>query len=73
MRAQDWLFGADGIMAYDEDLADRVRAVLLAAELVTERQMVGRVAFMLRGHMFCGVVKDTPHGPAWPRRRQPCA
>ena len=46
-------------MAYDEDLADRVRAVLPAAELVTERQMFGGLAFMLRGHMFCGVVKDT--------------
>jgi TfoX-like protein len=46
-------------VAYDEDLADRVRAVLMAAELVTERQMLGRVAFMLRGHMYCSVVKDT--------------
>jgi hypothetical protein len=59
LPARDLLFGAGGIMAYDEDLADRVRAVLLAAELVTERQMFGHAAFMLRGHMFCGVVNDT--------------
>ena len=46
-------------MAYDEDLAWRVRAVLPPAEAVTERQMFGGLAFMLAGHMFCGVVKDT--------------
>jgi TfoX N-terminal domain len=46
-------------VAYDEQLADRVRALLPAAEEVTERQMFGGLAFMLAGHMFCGVVKDT--------------
>ena len=46
-------------MAYDEDLAERVRAVLPAGAAVTERQMFGGLAFMLGGHMFCGVVKDT--------------
>jgi TfoX/Sxy family transcriptional regulator of competence genes len=48
-------------MAYDEDLADRVRAVLSAADAdrVTERQMFGGLSFLLGGHMFCGVVKDT--------------
>jgi TfoX/Sxy family transcriptional regulator of competence genes len=46
-------------MAYDEELAGRVRAVLPAAEAVTERQMFGGLAFMLGGHMSCGVVKDT--------------
>jgi TfoX/Sxy family transcriptional regulator of competence genes len=45
-------------VAYDEDLAERVRAVLPAGA-VTERQMFGGLAFMLGGHMFCGVVKDT--------------
>jgi TfoX/Sxy family transcriptional regulator of competence genes len=45
-------------VAYDEDLADRVRAVLPDGEAVTERQMFGGLAFMLGGHMFCGVVKD---------------
>ena len=46
-------------MAYDEDLADQVRAALPAVEAVTERLMFGGLAFMLGGHMFCGVVKDT--------------
>jgi hypothetical protein len=45
-------------VAYDEDLAGRVRAVL-PAEAVTERQMFGGLAFMLGGRMFCGIVKDT--------------
>jgi len=45
-------------VAYDEDLAERVRGVLPAGAAVTERQMFGGLAFMLGGHMFCGVVKD---------------
>lgn len=44
-------------MAYDEDLASRVRAVLPPGA-VTERQMFGGLAFLLGGHMFCGIVKD---------------
>src|SRR5215469_9103 len=46
-------------MAYDDGLAARVRAVLPADEPVSERHMFGGLAFMLCGHMFCGVVKDT--------------
>jgi len=46
-------------MAYDNELAVRVRAVLPADEPVSERHMFGGLAFMLSGHMFCGVVKDT--------------
>jgi hypothetical protein len=46
------------VVAYDEDLADRVRAVLPRGEALTERQMFGGLAFMLGGHMLCGVVKD---------------
>jgi TfoX N-terminal domain len=45
-------------MAYDEDLACRVREVLPAVDAVTERQMFGGLSFMLGGHMFCGVVRD---------------
>jgi TfoX/Sxy family transcriptional regulator of competence genes len=45
-------------VAYDEDLADRVREVLPHGEEVTERRMFGGLAFMLGGHMFCGIVKD---------------
>lgn len=44
-------------MAYDETLADRLRAAaaVLTGE-VTERKMFGGLAFMLNGHMFAGVV-----------------
>jgi hypothetical protein len=44
---------------YDEDLAERVRAMLPAGEEVTERHMFGGLAFMFGGHMFCGIVKDS--------------
>jgi len=37
-------------MAYDEDLANRLRE-LLADETVTERKMFGGLAFLLGGHM----------------------
>jgi TfoX/Sxy family transcriptional regulator of competence genes len=46
-------------MVYDIDLAARVRAVLPTGEPVTEQKMFGGLAFMLGGHMFCGVVKDS--------------
>jgi TfoX/Sxy family transcriptional regulator of competence genes len=45
-------------MAYDEALADRVRGVLLDPGLVSEQKMFGGLAFLLGGHMFCGVVND---------------
>jgi TfoX/Sxy family transcriptional regulator of competence genes len=43
-------------MAYDEDLADRARAVMPADAEVTERKMFGGLAFLLEGHMFVGIV-----------------
>ncbi len=43
-------------MAYDEKLADRVRDVLDEEDGVTERKMFGGLAFMIRGHMACGIV-----------------
>jgi TfoX/Sxy family transcriptional regulator of competence genes len=46
-------------MAYDEELAERVRAVL--AERVTlldERKMFGGLTFMVEGHMCCGVLGE---------------
>ncbi len=43
-------------MAYDEKLADRVRALLEAEPGFSERKMFGGIAFMLDGHMCCGVV-----------------
>jgi TfoX/Sxy family transcriptional regulator of competence genes len=43
-------------MAYDEDLADRVREVMPFDAEVTERKMFGGLAFLLDGHMFVGIV-----------------
>ena len=45
-------------MAYDEALAERVRAIIGARGDVTERKMFGGVAWMLRGNMAGGVLGD---------------
>jgi TfoX/Sxy family transcriptional regulator of competence genes len=45
-------------MAYDEGLAERIRGVLQDREDVVEKAMFGGIAFMVRGHMAVGVVKD---------------
>ena len=44
-------------MAYDEHLADRVRAVLDRPD-VDERRMFGGIAFMVAGNMAAGVLGD---------------
>src|ERR1700712_1101309 len=50
-------------MAYDEDLADRIRVAVgrsvNATGLVTEKRMFGGLAFLLRGHM---AVAASPQG-----------
>ena len=43
-------------MAYDEDLAGRVRAVLAKRRRVEEKRMFGGLTFMVGGHMCCGVL-----------------
>src|SRR5919106_5116182 len=45
-------------MAYDEVLADRVRGVLLENGQFDERKMFGGIAFMVKGHMCCGVLNE---------------
>ena len=45
-------------MVYDEDLVLRIRKVLAGRPGMTEKTMFGGVAFLLNGHMFCGIVKD---------------
>jgi hypothetical protein len=45
-------------MAYDEELADRIRRALGPDQRVTEIRMFGGLCFMVRGHMSCGVMKD---------------
>jgi TfoX/Sxy family transcriptional regulator of competence genes len=38
-------------MAYDEDLANRLRELLAGQDAVTERKMFGGLAFLVHGHM----------------------
>jgi TfoX/Sxy family transcriptional regulator of competence genes len=45
-------------VAYDEQLADRIRDVLAPREAVSEREMFGGIAFMVGGNMACGVNGD---------------
>lgn len=45
-------------MPYDEDLAARVREVLVEHGDVGERKMFGGIAFMVGGYMCCGVLND---------------
>ncbi len=45
-------------MAYDEGLAERIRRALAGRPDIAERKMFGGLAFLLRGHMCCGVVGD---------------
>jgi TfoX/Sxy family transcriptional regulator of competence genes len=45
-------------VAYDEQLAERIRTVLRARPGVTERRMFGGIAFMIGGNMACGVIRD---------------
>ena len=45
-------------MAYDEELADRVRDVLAPRAGLSERRMFGGIAFMLGGNMAVGVIGE---------------
>ena len=45
-------------MAFDPGLADRVRTVLADRTACDERAMFGGLAFMVGGHMACGVLGD---------------
>ncbi len=45
-------------MAHDEGLAEMMRDDLAEQPGITERRMFGGLAFMLHGHMVCGVHRD---------------
>ena len=45
-------------MAYSEALAERARRTLGQQTKFTERKMFGGLAFMVNGHMCCGIIKD---------------
>lgn len=46
-------------MAYDEGVAQRLREIFTDRLDVEEKKMFGGLAFMMRGHMCCGVLNDT--------------
>ena len=43
-------------MPFNERLAQRVRDILVAEHSAKEKRMFGGLAFMVNGHMCCGVV-----------------
>jgi TfoX/Sxy family transcriptional regulator of competence genes len=45
-------------MAYDHDLANRIREQLAGEDAVTEKEMFGGIAFLLAGNMAVGVTHD---------------
>ena len=45
-------------MPYDEGLAERIRDCWPRGAQLSEKEMFGGVAFMLRGNMACGIVGD---------------
>ena len=45
-------------MAYNETLADRIRAIVGDSPGLSERKMFGGIAFMLNGNMCAGVSGD---------------
>jgi TfoX/Sxy family transcriptional regulator of competence genes len=45
-------------MAYDEDLADRVRELVGGTRGVTEKRMFGGLAFLVHGHMAVSVSRQ---------------
>ena len=50
--------GYDAAVAYDEELAGRVRAALADRTHVEEKKMFGGLSFMVAGQMCCGVLKN---------------
>jgi TfoX/Sxy family transcriptional regulator of competence genes len=47
-------------MAFNEQLADRIRELLVHfGENMEEKKMMGGLAFMFKGKMCCGVIKDS--------------
>jgi hypothetical protein len=49
---------AEGHVAYNERLAERIRGYLKRRQDVEDQRMFGGLCFMLNGHMCCGIEKD---------------
>jgi len=45
-------------MSFDESLAQRIRDILAEECPAKERRMFGGLAFMVNGHMCCGIVGE---------------
>lgn len=45
-------------MAYNEEIAVRIRVALAGRKGITEKKMFGGIGFMLHGNMCCGVSND---------------
>ncbi|MEA2506396.1 MAG: hypothetical protein QOH48_1014 [Actinomycetota bacterium] len=45
-------------MAYDEDLADRLRELLADEDAITEKKMFGGLAFLLHGNMAVSASRE---------------
>jgi TfoX N-terminal domain len=45
-------------MAYDQELAERVRELLAPRANLSERKMFGGIGFMVAGNMCCGVIDE---------------
>jgi TfoX/Sxy family transcriptional regulator of competence genes len=47
-------------MAFNEELAERIRHGLVRKKGIEERKMFGGIGFLLHGNMLVGVWKDSP-------------
>jgi len=45
-------------MAYNENLAERIREILSEQRKVVEKEMMGGLSFMVNGKMCVGIVKE---------------
>jgi TfoX/Sxy family transcriptional regulator of competence genes len=45
-------------MAYNEDLAQRVRSLIQKELGYSEKKMFGGIGFLLHGNMACGVIRE---------------
>ena len=45
-------------MAYNEELAERMRVILKSRPNIVEKKMFGGIGFLVNGNMACGVNKQ---------------
>jgi TfoX/Sxy family transcriptional regulator of competence genes len=60
----------EGGLAYDEDLAQRIRKELADEPRLVEKKMFGGIGFLLDGNMACGVHGDDLIVRVGPARNQ---